>query len=142
MTGVWSDPPDSWSELKQTSTFNRQSQGFSLIGFLCTLSVMALAALLLIRGGPSVLEYWAIEKAVKAAAAMSGSPAELRAAYDKLASVGYIDAVQGKDLLIEGSGDAMSVSFSYEKRIHLTGPASLLIEYRGSTGGNPVKAAN
>jgi hypothetical protein len=41
--------------------------------------------------------------------------------------------VQGKDLLIEGSGDAMKVRFAYEKRIPLSGPASLVIAYRGPT---------
>ena len=134
-TIVWSDSPGLGSE--------RRSQGFSLIGFLCTLAVLGLAILSALRIGPTVLEYWAIEKAIKAASGMAGSPAELRAAYDRLASIGYIDAVKGKDLVIEGSGDAMTVSFVYEKRIHLTGPASLLIEYRGgSNSGSPAKAAN
>ena len=132
---VWSDLPGSGSDYR--------SRGFSLIGFLCTLAILGSAILLLMRAGPSVLEYWAIEKAVKAASAMSGSPSELRAAYDKMASIGYIDAVKGKDLVIEGSGDSISVSFSYEKRIHLTGPASLLIEYRGSSkSGASENAAN
>ena len=115
---------------------NCKSEGFSLIGFLCTLIVLGCVVLSLIRLGPSVFEYWAIEKAVKAASAMSGTPAELRAAYDKLASVGYVDAVQGKDLVIKGSGDSMIVSFNYEKRIHLAGPASLLIVYRGTTASD------
>ena len=82
-----------------------RSEGFSLIGFLCTLIVLGCVVLCLIRIGPSVFEFWAIEKTVKAASSMSGTPAELRAAYDKLASVGYLDALQGKDLVIEGSGD-------------------------------------
>ncbi len=135
MTAVWSDLSDRRSDFSV--------RGFSLIGFLCTLLVLGVAGVLAIRTGPSVLEYWAIEKAVKAAAAVSDTPAEMRAAYDKLASVGYIEAVQGRDLVIEGSGDAMRVSFAYEKRIPLSGPASLLIAYRGSTGSDTaVKTAN
>ena len=120
---VWSDLPDRQSDLS--------IQGFSLIGFLSTLTVLGVVGLLMIRIGPSVIEYWAIEKAIKAASAVSATPAEMRAAYDRLASVAYIDAVQGKDLQIEGSGDAMKVRFAYEKRIPLTGPASLVIAYRG-----------
>ena len=120
---VWSDLPDRQSDLS--------TQGFSLIGFLSTLIVFGVVGLLMIRVGPSVIEYWAIEKAVRAASAVSATPSELRAAYDRMASVAYIEAVQGKDLLIEGSGDAMRVSFAYEKRIPLSGPASLLITYRG-----------
>lgn len=125
---VWSDLPDRQSDLS--------TQGFSLIGFLATLTVLGVAGLLMIRVGPSVIEYWAIEKAVKAASAVSSSPSEIRAAYDKLASVAYIEAVRGKDLLIEGSGDAMRVSFAYEKRIPLSGPASLVIAYRGPEAGD------
>ena len=122
-TAVWSDLPDRHSDLS--------IQGFSLIGLLSTLTLFGVAGLLVIRVGPSVIEYWAIEKAVRAASAVSATPSEMRAAYDKLASVAYIDAVQGKDLLIEGSGDAMKVRFAYEKRIPLSGPASLVIAYRG-----------
>ncbi|MEK0429804.1 MAG: hypothetical protein RL001_2331 [Pseudomonadota bacterium] len=124
-TAVWSDLPDRHSDLS--------IQGFSLIGLLSTLTLFGVAGLLVIRVGPSVIEYWAIEKAVRAASAVSATPSEMRAAYDKLASVAYIDAVQGKDLLIEGSGDAMKVRFAYEKRIPLSGPASLVIAYRGPT---------
>jgi hypothetical protein len=124
-TAVWSDLPDRHADLS--------IQGFSLIGLLSALTLYGAAGLLVIRVGPSVIEYWAIEKAVKAASAVSATPSEMRAAYDKLASVAYIDAVQGKDLLIEGSGDAMKVRFAYEKRIPLSGPASLVIAYRGPT---------
>ena len=115
----------------------QRSRGFSLIGFLSTLCLLGLAGLLVVRAGPSVFEYWAIEKTIKAAAAVTQTPAELRETFDKLASTGYIDAVRGKDLVIKGSGDSMHVSFTYEKKIYLAGPASLLIVYRGSNASVP-----
>ena len=124
---VWSDlpaPPPDFS-----------MRGFSLIGFLSTLVVFGVVGLLMIRVGPSMFEYWAIEKAIRAALAVSATPSEMRAAYDRLAAVAYIESVQGKDLLIEGTGDAMKVSFAYEKRIPLSGPASLVIAYRGPKDG-------
>ena len=69
--------------------------------------------------------------------------AELRDSYDKMASVGFVDALQGKDLQVSGRGKDMQVSFAYEKRIPLIGPTSLLIEYKGSTAQDvPEKAAN
>ena len=43
----------------------------------------------------------------------------------------------GKDLVIKGSGDSMQASFTYEKKIYLAGPASLLIVYRGSNASVP-----
>ena len=121
----------------RTYVGRQRSRGFSLIGFLSSLCLLGLAGLLVVRAGPSLFEYWAIEKTIKAASAVSQTPAELRETFDRLASAGYIDAVQGKDLVVKGSGDSMQVSFSYEKKIYLAGPASLLIVYRGSNASVP-----
>jgi len=41
--------------------------------------------------------------------------------------------VSGRDLLIERDGQQLNISFSYEKRVPLFGPATLLIQYEGST---------
>jgi hypothetical protein len=108
------------------------TRGFSLIGFLSSLCLMGLAGLLVLRAAPSIFEYWAIEKTIKASAAVSQTPTDLRETFDRLASAGYIDSLKGKDLVIKGMGDSMKVSFAYEKKIYLAGPASLLIVYRGS----------
>lgn len=107
--------------------------GFSLIGMLCTLAMLGLIGLLLVRAGPGVIEYWAINKAVSAARVFAKTPAEVRSSFDKLAAAGYIDTISGKDLDISGTGDAMQVNFAYQKTIPLAGPASLLINYHGST---------
>jgi len=108
-------------------------RGFSLIGLLCTLAMLGLIGLLLVRAGPGVIEYWAINKAVSAASVFAKTPAEVRSSFDKLAAAGYIDTISGKDLEIIGTGDAMQVNFAYQKIIPLAGPASLLINYHGST---------
>ena len=107
-------------------------RGFSLFGLISTLLVLGMSGMLVARAGPGVLEYWAIKKAVVAAAAVSDTPAELRDRFDQMASVGFSDTLRGKDLKISGRGDTMQVRFKYEKRIPLFGPTSLLIEYRGS----------
>lgn len=108
-------------------------QGFSLIGFLSSILIIVVAVLLLVRVGPGVLEYWAIGKAVSAAKLMATSPAELRASFNKIAAAGNIEAIEGKNLEITGTGDDMQVSFAYQKKIHLVGPASLVIDYKSST---------
>jgi len=115
------------------SRSDKQQGGFSLIGFLSTLTLFGTIGLLLVRVGPSILEYWAIDKAVAAASMTADTPTELRQAFDKLASAGYIDSIEGKDLKITGTGKEMEISFAYEKKIPLFGPASLLIDYRGGS---------
>ena len=110
----------------------RGQGGFSLIGLVSTLLVLGLSGMLVLRAGPGVLEYWTIKKAVAAVAAVSDTPAEVRERFDKMASVGFSDTLQGKDLQISGRGESMRVRFRYDKRIPLFGPFSLLIAYRGS----------
>lgn len=129
----WSESSPAWSE--------RGQRGFSLFGFLCTLAVLGTAGLLLLRAGPSMFEYWAIKKAVAAAVAVSTTPQELRTAFDKMAAAGFVDTLQGKDLKVTGRGADMQVDFSYEKRIPLFGPTSLLIEYQGSSNGDGTEKA-
>lgn len=116
-------------------------RGFSLVGFLCTLVVLGGAGMLALRAGPSVIEYWAVKKAVAAAATVARTPDEVRTTFDKLAAAGFIDSVEGKDLQIAGRGKEMQVSFSYQKKIPLAGPASLLIDYRGSTANDGSEVA-
>ncbi len=125
-----------------TRSDNHQG-GFSLIGFLSTLTLFGAMGLLLVRAGPSVMEYWAIDKAIAAASIAADTPAALRHTFDKLAAAGYIDSIEGKDLKITVTGKEMAISFSYEKKIPLFGPASLLIHYRGgSPDAVPEKASN
>jgi len=115
----------SWSE--------KQQAGFSLIAFLSTLTLFGAIGLLLVRAGPTVVEYWAIDKAVAAASLTADTPNELRQAFDKPVAAGFIDSIEGKDLKITGTGKEMEISFAYEKKIPLFGPASLLIDYRGGS---------
>ena len=125
------------------SNSDQRQGGFSLIGFLSTLTVFGAIGFLLVRAGPSVVEYWSIDKAVAAASIAANTPDELRRAFDKLAAAGYIDSIEGKDLKITGAGKDMEISFSYEKKIPLVGPANLLIDYRGGTAhAVPEKASN
>ena len=116
----------------------KQQKGMSLIGLMCTLFVFASFFWLAIRIVPSMLEFWAIEKAIAAAKVVSKTPAELRVAFDKIADASHINTLDGKSLVIQGTGSAMQISFSYQKviplaNIPLAGPASLMIDYRGST---------
>lgn len=65
----------------------------------------------------------------------------MRAAFNRQAEVGYIDAIDGKDLDIVKNGDDTEISFAYQKTIPLGGPVSLLIDYAGSTGNGVAKKA-
>jgi len=119
---------------------NKKQSGLSLTGLIVVLLVVGLIAVVGIRVVPSVTEYMAVKKAITAAKTAGTTPQEIRAAFDRQAEVGYIQSISSKDLDISKELD---VSFSYQKVIHLAGPASLVLDYEGSTARNrPAKVAS
>lgn len=107
--------------------------GLSLVGFIFVLAVLGGLAVLAMKVVPTVAEYFSVKKAVVQAKDNGGNPAEIRRAFDRQAEVGYITSISGKDLEIVQKEGSFEVGFSYEKVIPLFGPASLLLEYQGST---------
>ena len=88
---------------------------------------------------PTVLEYQAIKSAVLAASKDGSNPREIQASFDKRATIAYIESITGKDLVIVRNGNEFDVSFAYDKKIPLVGPASLLLEYEGTTATTAKK---
>lgn len=121
--------------------WSKQTQsGLTLTGLIFMVALVGLVAVLGLRIVPSVTEYMAVKKAIVSAKAAGNTPQEIRAAFDRQADVGYIQSISSKDLDISKEND---VSFAYQKVIHLAGPASLVLDYVGSTATNkPAKAAD
>jgi Tfp pilus assembly protein PilE len=116
--------------------WSKQTQsGLTLTGLIFMVAVVGLVAVLGLRIVPSVTEYMAVKKAIVSAKSAGNTPQEIRAAFDRQADVGYIQSITSKDLDISKEND---VSFSYQKVIHLAGPASLVLDYEGSTSSNPA----
>ncbi len=120
---------------------SRYQQGITLVGLIVVLAVIGAIAVLAMKVTPTVTEYFSIKKAIASVKAAGGSVPEMRAAFNRQAEVGYIDAIDGKDLDIVKNGDDTEISFAYQKTIPLGGPVSLLIDYAGSTGNGVAKKA-
>jgi hypothetical protein len=111
---------------------SRQRQaGVSLFGAVIVMIFLALLFLIGLKVVPTVVEFRAIQKQVQGAAASAKTIEEARAAFDRTASVADIESISGKDLDVERTGDGVSISFAYSKKIPLAGPVSLLIDYAG-----------
>lgn len=108
-------------------------RGLSLVGLIFILAIVAMIAVLGMKIVPTAVEYNSIRKAIVSAKASGSTVHEIQAAFDRQAMAGYIDAITGKDLEISKIGNEIEVSFGYQKKIPLFGPASLLIEYAGTT---------
>jgi Tfp pilus assembly protein PilE len=118
---------------------SRHQQGLTLVGLILVLAVVGAIAVLALKVTPTVTEYFSIKKAIASVKATGGSIPEMRAAFNRQAEVGYIDAISGTDLDIAKNGDDAEISFAYQKTIPLVGPVSLLIDYAGSTASGVKK---
>jgi hypothetical protein len=116
----------------------RQS-GISLVGLIVVIAILGCIGLLGMQIFPTYMEYRAILGAIERAKRDGGgSVRDIQASFNKSAEVGYISAISGRDLMIERQGGEFEISFAYEKKIPLVGPASLLMEYEGTTAKSGV----
>src|SRR5690606_21167027 len=112
----------------------RRQTGLSLLGLLLASALIVVVALVAMRVVPSALEYRAIVSAVnKVGNSGPNTPRDVQVAFDRFAAIDDIRSIGGKGLLVERQPHGtMAVSFPYEKRIPLYGPASLLTDHHGS----------
>ncbi len=108
--------------------FNSRQGGFSLLGMLFVVGVLACLGVLGAQAFPTVLEYQAALKAVQKASGGNTVP-EVKQIFDKAAQIDDINAIAGKDLEVTKEGDKVVVKFAYNKEIHMFGPAYLLLKY-------------
>ena len=111
----------------------RKQQGISLSGLILVLIIVAMFAVIGMKVVPAVVEYQSIKKAIVLARDSGSSASEIVNSFNKQASAGYITTISGKDLEITKDANGVVVSFAYEKKLPLVGPASLLLEFAGTT---------
>jgi Domain of unknown function (DUF4845) len=112
-----------------------QQRGFTLIGLLFWAVLLSMAAVVALRVGPTVNEYYTIQKAVDKIARDGGkSVPEIRTAFERTKQIEYaISSISGKDLDITKQDDRVVIGFAYDKEVELFGPVYLLIKYRGQS---------
>lgn len=114
-----------------------KQRGLTLVSLIVVCVLLILVGLVVVKVAPEVIEYGAIVKDIKATAqdpaTRSASVAEIRRNFDKRKSIDNVTAVSGADLDITKEGNDVVIAFSYSKKIPLTGPVSLLIDFEGSS---------
>lgn len=109
-----------------------KQRGITFIGLLFVGAVLAVTGVIVAQLIPTLIEYQAIHKAINKSRE-GGSVAEVRTIFDKAAQIDDIHSIAGKDLEITKNGDKVVISFSYEREIHLAGPAWLTMKYTGQS---------
>ena len=120
--------------------FTKQG-GISLVGLIIVLAALGFLGVLALKIVPTYTEYRAIQNAIVTAKATGGSVVEIQKSFDANATTGYISSITSRDLIIAKENGETEISFAYEKKIPLVGPASLLLEYQGTTAKSGVSAA-
>ena len=115
---------------------NRQ-RGLALSGLILWGVVISLVAIVGIRVLPEVIDYYKIKRVVKAVASESSGKTvpEVRQAFSKYAEVEHIKTIGPADLDIFKEENQVVIAFAYNRKIHLVGNVSLLLEFRSSTSG-------
>ena len=112
----------------------QRERGISLIGLIIVIAILGVIGLIGAQILPTFIEYRAISGAIDRAKKDGGDSVKgIQESFDRSAEVGYIKSITSRDLLIERNGGEFDVSFAYEKKIPLVGPASILMEYEGTT---------
>ncbi len=108
------------------------------LGFLSVLVILALVVVIggtALKSAPALIEYMAIKQAVnKIATEGTDSAIEIQRAFDRSAAIEDIETIRGRDLIIGKTQNEPLISFSYERRIHMVGPMTLLFDFQGDSG--------
>ena len=110
--------------------YKSRQRGVTFVGLVFVGAVVAMAGVGAAQAFPPVVVLMAVQKAVSRAAE-GQSVADIRNLFDKQASIDDIKSISGKDIDVSKEGEKVVVSFSYQREIHLAGPAYLTLKYAG-----------
>lgn len=112
----------------------RRQRGLSMIGFLFVVVVVLVVALLAFRMIPSYIEYYTVQKALEEAMTEVKDPTvfSVRRFVERKLSADYVDSVSSKDVEVTKSGNVITASLSWEKKLPLVHNVSLLMEFEAS----------
>ena len=102
-----------------------------MIGFLFVAAVLMVCALLAFRMIPSYIEFYTVQKALKDAIAETRDPTtqNIRRFVERRLSADYVDSISWNDVQVTKTGNVVTASVSWEKRLPLVSNVSLLMEF-------------
>ena len=97
----------------------RSQRGLTILGFLFVAAVVVTIALVGFRVFPAYVEYYAVQKALAQALEESptGNIQEIRRAFDRKVSAGYIESVRPSDVQVSRDGNKLVASVASALRI-------------------------
>ena len=116
----------------QPATRNRQ-RGMSFIGLVLWGVIIVVLAIVGSKAVPIVIENMNIKKAATKAARQGTTVQDVRAIYARAQAIDDMTSVNDKDLEVSKDQEGkIVVSYSYERDVHLAGPAYLVFRFKDS----------
>ncbi|MCS6944722.1 MAG: DUF4845 domain-containing protein [Sutterellaceae bacterium] len=114
--------------------------GLSLVALLFVGLIVIVLLLLGAKLVPAIVEYIAIERAVQKIKHEGKTVAEIRAAFDRYATIEDIKSISSRDLDITKEGDRIVISYAYQYNIQLLDNVRLVIDFSGTTRDRATRA--
>jgi hypothetical protein len=112
----------------------RGAKGFSLWGLMLTIVIVGGIVIPAVRAIPSAIEFFSVKRAASYAREKASSKREVIEVFNKQALIDNFSVLSGDDLDIrqDDAGGIKSVGFSYDRKVPMFGPLTLLITYSGT----------
>ena len=117
----------------RTYAMRSPQRGLSFIGLVFLVVFIVCVVAVGAKSLPILLEYQAVVKAANKAAREGNTVADVRAAFNRAASIDDISSISGRDLEVTKINDKIVVKFEYSREIALFGPAYLVYKFDKQT---------
>jgi hypothetical protein len=113
---------------------NKQT-GVSLSGLIVVFVILIFVALLGMKVGPAVAEFYTAKKHIKTIAQekRTASVADIRKSWDQRTMIDEVKAVSASDLEITKDGGDVVISFAYKKEVPLFANVGLYIDFAANS---------
>ena len=123
----------------------KKQQGMTFIGILFVGIILVFSAILVMKLIPPYIEYWSVKKVMDAIAKDPSlnnmSIREVRASFDKRASIDNITIIKGDDLDVSKDGGEMVASVEYPVKVPLFGNLSACMDFKATTASGTKRPA-
>jgi hypothetical protein len=115
----------------------KKQHGMSIYGFIYVLVTVGIAGYIGLKAGPNYLEYYSVKNILASMALEEAknmeNVKEIRNAYDRRATIGYVTVVRGEDLEVTKDGGETVISASWSVKVPLFASASLVLDFNASS---------
>lgn len=124
----------------QAAAWPARQRGLSLVSLIFVGAIVLFLLIIGAKAVPAMSEYFAIDRAVQKVASEGQTVRDIRAAFDRYATVDNITSISGKDLDITKDGDRVVVSYSYQYSIPIMDNVRIVIDFAGSNRDHPGRS--